>query len=612
MADDNTLIIEVDLDATKVKGDLDKFQKNAKKTGGKIGKSFEKGLGSVKTKTLALAGTAAAMGAAYLTALAGRQVIDAAARQEAAVNKLNTALKTVGDFSVEASNDFQKFASNLQNTTTVGDEATLEMLGFAKSLGVTNQQAKDIVTAATDMSKALNIDMRTAVEQTAKTLSGMQGRIASLVPEMKGLTAEQLKAGEGVLFLKKQFAGAAAGELNTFAGATESLSNVWGDFQEEIGNVIVKSPTVLKIIGFLKEGILSLIDSMSELATGDLIGSMIVGLAEFGKAVNTFVVMPLEFTFNLVKTVFNGIMTFINSAVASVGDALGAIADVGQYLGFESEMLVAFQTFRDSSKEVLDESVLNTQESYKKMFDFSAADKIDGVINKLKELGSTSTQTAKVTSKAMQSFEKQTKTTSKNVTVNVKSVLENGIVSAAMNIGTALASGESAFDAFGGSILAIMGDVAISVGKQLLLLGLGIDALMASFAAFTGAFAIGAGIALIALGGLMKSASGSLSSSASGAAKAAVSGGGGASSSYATTTTAPPEEILPQENDLIPQTTGTLIDEEDGPAELVESGPQVIVNVDTLVEDDSGSKIVELINNAFDTQGTVINKRAIA
>lgn len=621
MADKNTLIIEVDLDASKVKGDLDKFQKKADKTGTKIGKSFEKGMSSVKSKTLALAGTAAAMGAAYLTALAGRQVIDAAARQQVAVNKLETALKTAGSFSVSASKDFQKFASQLQKTSTIGDETTLEMLGFAKSLGLTNQQAKEIVSASADMSKALGIEMRSAVVNTAKTLSGMKGELGELVPSLRNLTAEQLKAGDGIKLLRKQFAGSAAGELNTFSGATESLGNVWADFQEQIGNVIVKSPAVLKVIGYLKEGVLGLIDSIEKMSSGDLIGSMIVNLAEFGGALNTFVVLPLELTFNAVKVVFNGIMTFINSAVATVGDALGAIADVGQFLGFESEMLVAFQTFRDSSKEVLDDTVESTQKSYKKLFDFKAADSIDGVVEKLKGLGTVSKETSKVMSKSMTDIDKKIGDTSKSISINMNQVMANGIANAAMSIGNALANGENAFDAFGAAVLNVIGDVAISVGKQMIAMGVALEALRFGFAALSGLGAIAAGVALVLVGSLMKSASGNLSGAATSAANSSLGGGGSAPApSYASTgptlaaaaaQPAEQEPDIPQASDLIPQVEGTLVDDE-GPGDLFEAGPQVIVNVDTLVEDDSGSKIVELINQAFDTQGTVINKRAIA
>ena len=46
---------------------------------------------------------------------------------------MNQQLKNTGDYSEAASQDMQKFASELQEVTTVGDEATLGLVALAKN-----------------------------------------------------------------------------------------------------------------------------------------------------------------------------------------------------------------------------------------------------------------------------------------------------------------------------------------------------------------------------------------------------------------------------------------------------------------------------------------------
>ena len=72
----------------------------------------------------------------------------AASIQEDAVNALNSSLQLAGDFSAGASKDLQAFAADMQKVTKIGDETSLKMLGLAKSFGVSNEDAKRLVTSA--------------------------------------------------------------------------------------------------------------------------------------------------------------------------------------------------------------------------------------------------------------------------------------------------------------------------------------------------------------------------------------------------------------------------------------------------------------------------------
>ncbi|MCH9664411.1 MAG: hypothetical protein K0U41_01005, partial [Gammaproteobacteria bacterium] len=113
------------------------------------------------------------------------KTIKAASVQEAAVNRLNSSLFQMGDFTEENSKSLQHFASELQAVTRIGDEVTLGQLALAQSMGANVEQSKALVAAAADMSAALGISFESAVRNLSKTLGGVPGRLAELIPEVK-------------------------------------------------------------------------------------------------------------------------------------------------------------------------------------------------------------------------------------------------------------------------------------------------------------------------------------------------------------------------------------------------------------------------------------------
>ena len=205
-----------------------------------------------KTKKLSgslgtLAKRAGAVAGAYFggqALLAGlRSSLDLYGRQEQAIKKLNTAMggNTSG---------LQAFASQLQKVTRFGDEATLEMMAFLGSIGMTEDQIRKIIPVALDLATATNQSLEFAVRNTAKTFSGMTGELGELVPQIKDLTAEQLKAGDAVDVMAELFGGQAQADAQSYTGTMEQMSNAVGDAGEAIGELL--SPAVEKVAGFLK------------------------------------------------------------------------------------------------------------------------------------------------------------------------------------------------------------------------------------------------------------------------------------------------------------------------------------------------------------------------
>ena len=174
-----------------------------------------------------------------------RGAIQAAQRQEAAIQRLNSALRNAGVTSRQASRQIQEFAAQLQNVTRFGDEATIEMTALAISMGATTQQATRVVAVAADLAEAFGISFESAVRNVAKTLSGMRGELGELVPALRSVTMAQLQNGDAIAILERLYGGTARDALNTFRGASEQTSNAIGDVSEALGRIITQNPAVI-------------------------------------------------------------------------------------------------------------------------------------------------------------------------------------------------------------------------------------------------------------------------------------------------------------------------------------------------------------------------------
>ena len=302
MADD--VSIKVGLDTSRAKQSLDNLKSSVLKAGAVI---------------------AAAFGA--------KKIIDAAVQQENAINALNQALIRTGDYSEQASKDLQKFASDLQDVSTIGDETTLELLALAKSFGVSNEEAKKLVTTAADASVALGVDARTALEQLGGTLSGTQGRLAKFIPEVKNLSIEALKNGDAIDIFAEKFKGAATGELNTFSGALKQTTNIIGDFAEELGFLITQSPIIIKGIKLVGDGFKSAIGFLQanggaiRETFGQIISLLITGLGTVVQTVLPPLIESLQLSFKIMGALRDAVLGVLKSFLgfSAVGEIVNTV-----------------------------------------------------------------------------------------------------------------------------------------------------------------------------------------------------------------------------------------------------------------------------------------------
>lgn len=337
----NDVSLGLGVNTSQAAKDLKQFGSAAKSSADRISKSFS---------GIAVAVGGALAGLASLAIL--KDITEAASIQQDAINKLNTSLKSAGDFSQAASEDIQTFASELQKVSTIGDETTLELFALGKTFGRTNEETKKLTEAAIELSAATGTELSASVELLGRTFSGSAGRLNQTIPALQGLSKEALASGAAIQFVLDRFGGSAQAQLQTFSGVTQALSNSFGDLKEELGFAIVENEALIIALNNLNQIIIALGGNVKE--NRSILNDFVTGAVN----VAVFAVAELaKFTQVLIDTFFAVIQAikianiaffeFFKAIAGAPADIANAFGDLFEFLinGFASALTGLFEIF---------------------------------------------------------------------------------------------------------------------------------------------------------------------------------------------------------------------------------------------------------------------------
>lgn len=139
----------------------------------------------------------------------------------------------------------KNYASELQSISTYGDEELLPFMAQLASAGRTEQEIMDIMSASIDVAASGSMSLDSAVKNLNKTFSGLSGELGEVNPQVKALSAEELKNGKAVEVLKSQYKGMAQ-EVAKATGTSQQLKNAVGDLKEELGAPFEKAMSPIR------------------------------------------------------------------------------------------------------------------------------------------------------------------------------------------------------------------------------------------------------------------------------------------------------------------------------------------------------------------------------
>lgn len=226
----NKINIELNANTKNAESALDKFKNKLN--------SFEKNnkrlanIGSILSG--AKSGFDMVSGAVSSAVAAVNGLTDAYNEQKAAETALEQAAANNPYMNGESVSRLKEFAAQMQQATGVADNELLPMLAQLTAAGRTEAESMAVVRAALDMAASGAMSFDSAARNLAKTYSGLAGELGETLPQVRALTAEQLKSGEAVKIISELYGGMAESVAES-AGGQKKLSNAIQSAKEEIG-----------------------------------------------------------------------------------------------------------------------------------------------------------------------------------------------------------------------------------------------------------------------------------------------------------------------------------------------------------------------------------------
>jgi len=553
---------------------LKQFENNAKNTGDKAGQKFSSGFGGgLKSLAGKVAGVATLLGTVFV-GFAGKGVFDAAKK----IEKIETQFEVLTGSASAAKkqiNDLIKFSASTPFQLEGLADTTASLLSFGiaqeKIMG-TLKTLGDVAAGSNRPIKEIGLifgQVKAAGKLTGERLLQLQERAVNVGPALakhfgvaetsiKGLVSSG-KVGFKDLEIALESMTRKGGIFeNATAKQSKTIGGLWSTLQD---NIFALQIAIGKAFGpVIKEVINDAITAFQKLTTAFIANKdeIMKSLFTFGRAVNAFIVSPIEFAVKVVQNAFNGIMATID-VVAGAIDKLRSEGERGA-----EQMRSGFEEF----KVIKDD-----------LFNFENSDSFDKWISKMEETALRVEEPMKkiksTIGKTMGDVGKTVNGTGKAMANTVNQVMVKTMSAGISAIATSLIAGGEGFSGFGKKVAGILGSLATQLGETLLLAGVGIESLKS----LGGSAAIAAGVGLIALGAILSSIGGS-----SGAPTSSPPAGGGVASGGG----AEDQSITEQSSEEERKTNQNI---------------QLVVNGDILDSEETGTRLLSLLNDNFENTG---------
>jgi len=160
---------------------------------------------------------------------------------ERASMKLQLTLASLGKYTEQTQKEFEDFAGELQDTTGYSDDLALSLLGSAKAMGRTDEEAKQMVATAADLAALTGKDLNEAFQGLQGTLKGQVRGLGEMGIQFKNMSKDAMESGEVIKKLNEQIGGTAKASLDSFSGSSRAAGAALADLQETLGGILVES-----------------------------------------------------------------------------------------------------------------------------------------------------------------------------------------------------------------------------------------------------------------------------------------------------------------------------------------------------------------------------------
>lgn len=294
-------------------GSKDKSQKGLKDAESGLSKFKSAAAASFKAVGVAAAAATAAMAT---IGAAANKLLDVYGDQEQAEIKLAAAARNNPLIDGTAYQGLLDSAAALQEVSIYGDEAIIPLQALGVSMGYTQDQINNVSQAAADLASATGMSLESAFRNLYKSLGGVGGELGELIPSVRGLTEEQLRAGAAIEVVNEQFGGMAEAVAGSVSGIREQMKNLFGDFLENLGEGLAPA------FRAITQKIRPWLEHITELvaANADKIANFFLYLPEIARVGFNAIMQSLRtiFTLDYIKRLMTSMATYIWNVVKAL------------------------------------------------------------------------------------------------------------------------------------------------------------------------------------------------------------------------------------------------------------------------------------------------------
>jgi hypothetical protein len=583
MADNPSVQIDLQGNPDQFLAALKKIEDESKKTGDKVSDSFS----FSKLVSAQVIGQAVVGGIKAATNVMTdffQNSIKESAQAADELNRFNNALRLSGTYSKENSEAFQAFASSMQQVTTFTDDAILSAGSLlATYTKLSGQGLQNATKAALDFSAATGKDLSTSVMLLSKAINGQGENL-----RMYGITIGETESKSARLSsiisqINNNMGGSAASMVSTYTGAMARASNMYGEILESTGKLVTSSPTVISSINTMADGFKKIAD---RIADGDFknLSSYIDGIARAMANIPSAAEKGASALDSFVGGA-NNVKSFITDAFGKVVGGIGA--GIGGLMGGGAQG-AAIGTIIQAAFSPDAKVIMDGQQRASDVLNMIMSTAIANANANAQANPAVVPVTVDATMMLVMSetIKQKTKEMADTATADAQrigaafySAMAGGVVKATKVMTQAFIKGQGSIKGFGKAFIGIIGNIATQTGQTLIMTGIGIDALKG----LQGGLAIAAGIALVALGELANSWAGGEGGGVPDTGGGAAGMGGG---------------------------LGGGMFGEQGKAARPDTNVQVVIQGSIMDSQETGSRIVSLINQSFEQTGQTIARGA--
>ena len=213
----------------------------------KLGKQGDKTESALSRLTGTAKGFFAALGGVVLLEKALGQFVEA----EQAVQRLDGALKSSGQYTKEYSEEMQGLADSLSKVTAYGDEAILNVISKLVAFGAPKEGLPQLTEAVLDLSTLMEKDLPRATVAMARALKGEFGAFQELGFKFDDAANTGQKLKSVMEQVGRTAGGQARGAVESLGGEIENTKKQWMEFLEQLGRVV--APVAVALSKVLSE-----------------------------------------------------------------------------------------------------------------------------------------------------------------------------------------------------------------------------------------------------------------------------------------------------------------------------------------------------------------------